>query len=144
MKVRIDQLRVGQRVDLEGDKYADAWCDPDTKSETKAAWSAHYEAEYCVVEGWERESPGCIRVDFESSPSIGFPPDHLVEVDPDQYVMEASAKAEAIANANAHLNNAGLPTYSELVEYLQALRNEEFDGSEHVLREMLARIKEPT
>lgn len=30
------------------------------------------------------------------------------------------AKAEAIANADAHTNNAGLPTYSELVAALRA------------------------
>lgn len=28
-------------------------------------------------------------------------------------------KQEAIANADAHLNNAGLPTYTELVELLR-------------------------
>jgi len=32
------------------------------------------------------------------------------------------AKAEAIANADAHLSNVGLPTYSELVEALQEAR----------------------
>lgn len=29
-----------------------------------------------------------------------------------------AAKTEAVANANAHLNNAGLPTYTELVGLL--------------------------
>lgn len=28
---------------------------------------------------------------------------------------QAAAKSEAIATANAHLNNAGMPTYSELI-----------------------------
>ncbi|MFL7901523.1 hypothetical protein ACJ41P_10350 [Azospirillum argentinense] len=32
-----------------------------------------------------------------------------------------TAKAEAIANANAHLNNAGLPTYDELRAALNAV-----------------------
>ncbi|RTL34274.1 MAG: hypothetical protein EKK53_26660 [Burkholderiales bacterium] len=31
------------------------------------------------------------------------------------------AQTEAIANANAHTNDAGLPTYSELVEALRRL-----------------------
>lgn len=34
------------------------------------------------------------------------------------------AKAEAIANADAHTNNAGLPTYSDLDYALRALRAE--------------------
>ena len=33
-------------------------------------------------------------------------------------------KAEAIANADAHTNNAGLPTYSELVAALKFLRGD--------------------
>lgn len=42
----------------------------------------------------------------------------------------ASAVAEAIANADAHTSNAGLPTYSELAE---ALRD-----AEHRLNELIA------
>ncbi len=37
-------------------------------------------------------------------------------------IVRLDAKAEATANADAHLNNAGLPTYSELVEALRGLR----------------------
>ena len=33
------------------------------------------------------------------------------------------AKAEAIANADAHLSNVGMPTYSELVETLRRHQN---------------------
>lgn len=39
----------------------------------------------------------------------------------DALLMEAGdPKVEAIANADAHTNNAGLPTYSELVAALRA------------------------
>lgn len=37
-------------------------------------------------------------------------------------IVPLDAKAEAIANADAHTNNVGLPTYSELVEALRKLR----------------------
>lgn len=36
----------------------------------------------------------------------------------------STAHDEAIANANAHLNNAGLPTYGELVEALSDISND--------------------
>jgi hypothetical protein len=35
-----------------------------------------------------------------------------------------SPQSEAIANADAHLNNAGLPTYSELLAALQTIADE--------------------
>lgn len=33
-----------------------------------------------------------------------------------------NAKTEAIANADAHTSNAGLPTYSELIAFVQSTR----------------------
>lgn len=88
MKIRIDALRIGQRVDLEGDRYAD----PDNNSEN--GWrSTHpeFESEYEIVFDTVSESSGCIRVDFNSGFSCGFPPDHLVTVDEDQDESELEA-----------------------------------------------------
>jgi len=41
-----------------------------------------------------------------------------------------TAKTEAIANANAHLNNAGLPTYDDLLAALKAFlaKHDDRDG----------------
>ena len=39
--------------------------------------------------------------------------------------MSNAAKTEAIANANAHLSNAGLPTYTQLMELVKALSTKE-------------------
>lgn len=56
-----------------------------------------------------------------------------------------SAAAEAIANADAHLNNAGLPTYSEMVAALR--RIDRINGSKAMVsefkliaRSLLARV----
>jgi hypothetical protein len=66
--VRVSTLKVGDRVDLEGDQYADPNANP------------YLEFEWAVVGDFEWETPGCIRVDFDHG-SVGFPPDHLVKID---------------------------------------------------------------
>ncbi len=72
--VPVTSLREGDLVDLEGDPIATKpGKDPDHLSCIMAL-----EFEYCVVEGSERETPGCVRVDFENFDSCGFPPGHLV------------------------------------------------------------------
>lgn len=88
MQCRIDALRVGQRVDLE----ADACADPDYHNAARDGdldaflYSDHpeFKFEFETVLCVERESECCIRVDFESGFSCGFPPDHLVDVDGEQ------------------------------------------------------------
>ena len=79
-KRRVDQLQPGDRVDLEADLFADpSWSeDADTTEHPEFAF------EFERVLGVERESPDCIRVDFESGFSCGFPPDHLVDIDGEQ------------------------------------------------------------
>lgn len=37
-------------------------------------------------------------------------------------ILRMSAKGEAVANADAHLNDAGLPTYSELLAAVRSAR----------------------
>ena len=70
---KISGLRPGDYVDLEGDKFANPDSDPGNA----------YEFEYQIVAAIERETPTCTRVDFEGGPSVGFPPDHEVKIDPD-------------------------------------------------------------
>lgn len=69
---RVDQLKVGMLVDLEGDEVADPNDDHD-----------EFEFEYQTVDQVEQETPNCIRVDFRSGFSCGFPPWHWVKIDPD-------------------------------------------------------------
>ena len=70
---RVLDLRVGDRVDLEGDLIADP-----------AGDHPEFEFEFEVVDHIERETEDCIRVDFRSGLSCGFPPDHWVDVDGEQ------------------------------------------------------------
>lgn len=67
---RVDALEPGDLVDLEGDRYADA---PDSESD-----NSEFEFEFQVVIDVVRETPDCMRVDFESGSSFGFPPSHEV------------------------------------------------------------------
>ncbi len=76
-------LQAGQRIDLEGDMYAD----PETyAADGDTSDSQHPEFQYAfeVVLNVVRESDDCIRVDFESGFSCGFPSDYSLEVDPEQ------------------------------------------------------------
>ena len=56
-------------VDLEHDPYAD----PEHNH-------TYFEYEYVSVAGIDLETPNCLRVDFEGSPSVGFPVEHMVKV----------------------------------------------------------------
>jgi hypothetical protein len=71
---QVRRLQPGDLVDLEGDPYA------ATQTEV---WRTSDEYLYAEVIGIEQETPECIRVDFESHPSIGFPTDHVVMVSTD-------------------------------------------------------------
>jgi len=80
---RIDKLRVGQRVDLEGDVFAD----PETyAADGDASHSQHpeFQFEFEVVAAITRETEDCICVDFESGFCCGFESDHEVDVDGEQ------------------------------------------------------------
>lgn len=70
---RVDRVRVGDRMDLRGDAFADP--DNDPRSELPYMFAEVLEI--------EKEGRGCI-VLHTSLGSFGFPPDHYVEVDPEQ------------------------------------------------------------
>lgn len=67
--MRVDELRVSDMVDLEGDKYADP--NAGTPDST-------WQFEYGSIVGIERESATCTRLDFLTGESVGFPPDHTI------------------------------------------------------------------
>jgi hypothetical protein len=67
--MKASDLVSGDSIDLEDDKYAD----PDGDN-------PYYESNYVIVDAIELETPGCVRVDFEGSSSVGFPPEHELKV----------------------------------------------------------------
>ena len=74
---RVENLQLGEFVDLEADAYAD----PNGNGSLTEDGDYHgFEFEYEVVEHVEKETDTCTRVDFESGYSCGFPPWHLVAV----------------------------------------------------------------
>lgn len=85
---RVDALRIGDRVDLEGDIFADPF------ASFQHVYSPHpvhrfpehpeFAFEFELVENIEVETPDCVRVDFESGFSCGFPPEHWLDVDGEQ------------------------------------------------------------
>lgn len=80
--IPISQLRVGQRVDLYGDRYADRnFCKACANGDHG---HPEFEFEFETVAKIEVETPGCTGVTFESGYACGFPPDHPVKVDTDQ------------------------------------------------------------
>lgn len=67
---RIDQLQVGDLVDLERDRFADPTGEHD-----------EFQFEYYEVIEITHETADCIAVAFEGFDIVGFPPDHLVSVE---------------------------------------------------------------
>ena len=67
MKKRAADLMPGDLVDLEDDPFADNGEHPE------------FEFEFCEVIDVERETPDCVRVDFDNY-SCGFPVDHELEI----------------------------------------------------------------
>jgi len=66
--VNVRDLREGDYVDLEGDKYAD----PNN--------SPFLQSEYVIVaENPKQETENCVAVGFESFDVVGFPSDHMVK-----------------------------------------------------------------
>ena len=74
----ISELRCGDLVDLQGDKYAD-----------QASDKPALEFEYATVCYIERETPDCIAIGFDGFDLIGFPPGHAVPVAPCQTIKTA-------------------------------------------------------
>lgn len=68
---RVDELKPGDLVDLEGDEFAD----PNGTNET-------FPFEYTEVEEAKRETSTCVAVAFLGFDVVGFPPDHVVKVSP--------------------------------------------------------------
>lgn len=79
--LKIADLKPGHHVDLQGDRYADCPREGCKACEDGDRHHPEFEFEFEVVAGTEQETPGCIRVDFESGFSCGFPPEHEVVVD---------------------------------------------------------------
>ena len=77
---RVIDLRVGDRVDLESDPFADP--EGYTHGPHNSA-NPEFAFEFLVVEHIARETDDCVRVDFNGF-SCGFPPDHWIDVDGEQ------------------------------------------------------------
>jgi hypothetical protein len=67
-QTKVSDLKEGDLVDLQGDKFADPNENPT------------FESEYQIVESIEIESAGCIAVHFTGFDTVGFPPDHKLPV----------------------------------------------------------------
>lgn len=85
-RCRVDQLEIGQRVDLQNDIFADteAYEAFLFGAEGKASQHPEFEFEFETVAEVERETTDCICVTFESGFSCGFPPSHEVDIDAEQ------------------------------------------------------------
>ena len=70
MRVQIRDLQIGDRVDLENDRYANPNIDHPL-----------YEFEMAVVSDVAPETPTCTAVTFEDGTQVGFPPNWYVEID---------------------------------------------------------------
>ncbi len=78
-RVEVRNIRVGQRVDLDGDDFADPEGD---RPEFVYEFAAVYE-----IEHEPHDTDPCI-VLHTSLGSFGFPPDHLVAIDGEQPASE--------------------------------------------------------
>lgn len=88
-RVRVDALRIGQRVDLQNDPFADPKGLAIANGDSDDAMGDHpeFEFEFEVVMEIIVEDNGadpCTVIVFESDFTCGFPPDHLVDVDGEQ------------------------------------------------------------
>lgn len=86
----VGEIIPGDRIDLEGDRYA------DPNGDTIA-----YQSEYAQADGVEFETPDCTVVHFTDGPSIGFPADWKVKVDPSQSPQEREANRAEYAASRA-------------------------------------------
>lgn len=65
-------LKPGDAVDLEDDVYAN--------KDNNESWRCYYQDQLAVVDEVIRETPECVLVHFQVSPSIGFPANHPLRV----------------------------------------------------------------
>lgn len=92
VKRRVDQIRVGDRLDFQGDPFADANRNDDTG---ELGDHPEFEFEFACVESVEFEphdTDPCI-VLHTTQGSFGFPPDHWIVVDAEQ-VRELSDSSQ--------------------------------------------------
>jgi hypothetical protein len=87
---RAGDIKAGDRLDLEGDEYA------DTKDADGISIHASLEFEYYVVESVELETPDCVVFySAESGLNCAFPVDHLVK-----FVRHDDDDAEGVDTKN--------------------------------------------
>lgn len=105
-------LRPGDRVDLEGDPYAD----PDASQSEEGNPAFQYE--YQVVESVELETPHCVLVHFEGWDACGFPVKHRVRVDPEQVLPIYIFKNREILDGSGRIEYVTLSQSGEMHETL--------------------------
>ncbi len=66
--IKASELKEGDMIDLEGDKFADPNND-----------NAALECEYCIVEGIEQETPECIVI-YTQHVNVAVPTDHPIKL----------------------------------------------------------------
>jgi hypothetical protein len=76
--IKAANVKAGDRLDLEGDKFAD----PNGDGIGESGHFYGFEFELAEVESVVRETPGCILI-HTSLGSFGFPPDHLIKQEGD-------------------------------------------------------------
>lgn len=82
MTVAVSELRIGDRIDLEGDIFADKHGGEPCDCGDHVCASTMFPFELAVVEAIERDTAPYIRVDTQLG-SFGFPPGHRVMVERD-------------------------------------------------------------
>ncbi len=85
---RVDMLRIGDRVDLEGDIFADPRGGASDSLSMVDSEHPEFAYEFQEVMEIERESEDCMCVYFINF-ACGFPPDHWIDVDGEQVREEA-------------------------------------------------------
>lgn len=80
---RVDMLRTGDRVDLEGDIFADPRGGATDSLSMEDSDHPEFAMEFQTVREIDRESDECICVYFDNF-ACGFPPDHWLDVDGEQ------------------------------------------------------------
>lgn len=72
---RADELRPGDLIDLEGDKFVDP-----------GANIPKFASQYQLLNAVDHETPKCVAVWIDGHDCVGFPPDHVLKTiaaDPD-------------------------------------------------------------
>ncbi|MER9833396.1 hypothetical protein NKJ28_00265 [Mesorhizobium sp. M0145] len=77
-------MKPGDRCDLESDIFADHCGGAIDSAAMGDTEHPEFQFEFETVQAIEIESADCIRVDFESGFSCGFPSDHWLDVDAEQ------------------------------------------------------------